>query len=61
MYKNELKMHFYLFLFVFWVTQVDSEMPRKISCGVLLPAAEKYGPCSQFVAGESDNGNFLVG
>ncbi|XP_032914607.1 ankyrin repeat domain-containing protein 26-like isoform X5 [Catharus ustulatus] len=39
-----------------WDSEVDSEMPRKISCGVLLPAAEKHGPCSQFVSGESDNG-----
>ncbi|XP_058660568.1 ankyrin repeat domain-containing protein 26 [Ammospiza caudacuta] len=38
------------------VTQVDSEMPDKIPCGVLLPAAERHGTCSQFVSGESDNG-----
>ncbi|RLW06533.1 hypothetical protein DV515_00004401 [Chloebia gouldiae] len=38
------------------VTQADSEMPRKIPCGVLLPAAERHGACSQFVSEESDNG-----
>ncbi|XP_064278383.1 ankyrin repeat domain-containing protein 26 isoform X8 [Passer domesticus] len=38
------------------VTQTDSEMPRKMPCGVLLPAAERHGACSQFVSGESDNG-----
>ncbi|XP_064558771.1 ankyrin repeat domain-containing protein 26-like isoform X7 [Zonotrichia leucophrys gambelii] len=38
------------------VTQADSEMPDKIPCGVLLPAAERHGTCSQFVSGESDNG-----
>ncbi|XP_038009623.1 ankyrin repeat domain-containing protein 26-like isoform X1 [Motacilla alba alba] len=38
------------------VTQADSEMPSKIPCGVLLPAAERHGTCSQFVSGESDNG-----
>uniref|UniRef100_A0A803VRA9 Uncharacterized protein n=1 Tax=Ficedula albicollis TaxID=59894 RepID=A0A803VRA9_FICAL len=37
-------------------TQADSEMPRNAPCGVLLPAAERHGPCSQFVSGESDNG-----
>ncbi|XP_030113081.4 ankyrin repeat domain-containing protein 26 isoform X5 [Taeniopygia guttata] len=36
------------------VTQADSE--RKIPCGVLLPAAERHGACSQFVSEESDNG-----
>ncbi|XP_017588562.1 PREDICTED: ankyrin repeat domain-containing protein 26 isoform X8 [Corvus brachyrhynchos] len=38
------------------VTQADSESPRKISCVVLLPAAERHGACSQIVSGESDNG-----
>ncbi|XP_014748563.1 PREDICTED: ankyrin repeat domain-containing protein 26 isoform X4 [Sturnus vulgaris] len=38
------------------VTQADSEMPGKIPCGVLLSAAERHGPCSQFVSGQSDNG-----
>ncbi|XP_077035089.1 ankyrin repeat domain-containing protein 26 isoform X1 [Agelaius phoeniceus] len=38
------------------VTQADSEMPNKIPCGVLLPAAERHGTCSQFVSEESDNG-----
>ncbi|XP_030912767.1 ankyrin repeat domain-containing protein 26-like [Geospiza fortis] len=38
------------------VTQADSEMPNKIPCGVLLPAAERHGACSQFVSGERDNG-----
>ncbi|XP_053798192.1 ankyrin repeat domain-containing protein 26 isoform X4 [Vidua chalybeata] len=38
------------------VTQADSEVPRKIPCGVLLPAAERHGACSQFISGESDNG-----
>ncbi|XP_063252811.1 ankyrin repeat domain-containing protein 26 isoform X2 [Prinia subflava] len=38
------------------VTQADSEMPRKISCGVLLPAADRHGAGSQTVSGESDNG-----
>ncbi|XP_018765729.1 ankyrin repeat domain-containing protein 26-like isoform X1 [Serinus canaria] len=38
------------------VTQADSEMQNKIPCGVLLPAAERHGTCSQFVSGESDNG-----
>ncbi|XP_066175073.1 ankyrin repeat domain-containing protein 26 [Sylvia atricapilla] len=38
------------------VTQTDSEMPRKISCGVLLPGAERHGGRSQIVSGESDNG-----
>ncbi|XP_064285344.1 uncharacterized protein LOC135305512 [Passer domesticus] len=38
------------------VTQADSEMSRKLPCGVLLPAAERHGACSQFVSGESDNG-----
>ncbi|XP_054136306.1 ankyrin repeat domain-containing protein 26-like isoform X6 [Melozone crissalis] len=38
------------------VTQADSEMPDKMPCSVLLPAAERHGACSQFVSGESDNG-----
>ncbi|KAM4783306.1 ankyrin repeat domain-containing protein 26 isoform 7-T7 [Cyanocitta cristata] len=38
------------------VTQADSESPKKISCVVLLPAAERHGACSQIVSGESDNG-----
>ncbi|KAL2309414.1 hypothetical protein Nmel_005614 [Mimus melanotis] len=43
-----------------WDSEADSEIARKISCGVLLSAAERHGPCSQFVSGESDNGNFLL-
>lgn len=45
---------------VFLIIQTDSESPRKVSSGVLLPAADRHGACSQGVSGEHDNGNFLL-
>ncbi|XP_075349459.1 ankyrin repeat domain-containing protein 26 isoform X1 [Mycteria americana] len=38
------------------IIQTDSESPRKVSSGVLLPAADRQGACSQLVSGERDNG-----
>ncbi|XP_074683667.1 ankyrin repeat domain-containing protein 26 isoform X7 [Strix aluco] len=38
------------------IIQTDSESLRKVSSGVLLPAADRYGACSQIVSGERDNG-----
>ncbi|XP_072717379.1 ankyrin repeat domain-containing protein 26 isoform X5 [Ciconia boyciana] len=38
------------------IIQTDSESLRKVSSGVLLPAADRHGACSQLVSGEHDNG-----
>ncbi|XP_074759251.1 ankyrin repeat domain-containing protein 26 [Athene noctua] len=38
------------------IIQTDSESLRKVSSGVLLPAADRCGACSQIVSGERDNG-----
>uniref|UniRef100_A0A8C0FKL1 Ankyrin repeat domain-containing protein 26 n=1 Tax=Bubo bubo TaxID=30461 RepID=A0A8C0FKL1_BUBBB len=38
------------------IIQTDSESLRKVSSSVLLPAADRYGACSQIVSGERDNG-----
>ncbi|XP_076186457.1 ankyrin repeat domain-containing protein 26 isoform X7 [Aptenodytes patagonicus] len=38
------------------IIQTDSGSPRKVSTGVLLPAADRHGACSQIVSGEHDNG-----
>ncbi|XP_010142909.1 PREDICTED: ankyrin repeat domain-containing protein 18A-like, partial [Buceros rhinoceros silvestris] len=34
-----------------WDSEADSESPRKVSSGVLLPAADRHGTCSQRVSG----------
>ncbi|XP_009586158.1 PREDICTED: midasin-like, partial [Fulmarus glacialis] len=39
-----------------WDSETDSESPRKVSSGVLLPAADRHGACSQIVSGERNNG-----
>ncbi|XP_009979761.1 PREDICTED: ankyrin repeat domain-containing protein 26-like [Tauraco erythrolophus] len=39
-----------------WDSETDSESLRKVSSGVLLPAADRHGVCSQIVSGEHDNG-----
>ncbi|XP_009464674.1 PREDICTED: kinesin-related protein 4-like, partial [Nipponia nippon] len=39
-----------------WDSETDSESLRKVSSGVLLPAADRHGACSQIVSGECDNG-----
>ncbi|KAM6320946.1 ankyrin repeat domain-containing protein 26 [Aegotheles albertisi] len=39
-----------------WDSEMDSEIQRKVTCGVLLPAADQDGACSQIVSGECDNG-----
>ncbi|KAM6092037.1 ankyrin repeat domain-containing protein 26 [Theristicus caerulescens] len=38
------------------IIETDSESPRKVSPGVLFPAADRHGACSQIVSGECDNG-----
>ncbi|XP_074726306.1 ankyrin repeat domain-containing protein 26 isoform X7 [Strix uralensis] len=38
------------------IIQTDSESLRKVSSSVLLPAADRYGACSQIVSGERNNG-----
>ncbi|XP_069658164.1 ankyrin repeat domain-containing protein 26 isoform X5 [Haliaeetus albicilla] len=38
------------------VIQTDSGSLRKVSSGVLLPAADRHGACLQIVSGERDNG-----
>ncbi|KAM9293509.1 ankyrin repeat domain-containing protein 26 isoform 2-T2 [Morus bassanus] len=38
------------------IIQTDSESPRKVSSDVLLPDADRHGPCSQIVSGERGNG-----
>ncbi|XP_074024588.1 ankyrin repeat domain-containing protein 26 [Numenius arquata] len=38
------------------IIQTDSESLRKVSSGVLLPAADRHGTYSQIVSGERDNG-----
>uniref|UniRef100_A0A663F3W0 Ankyrin repeat domain-containing protein 26 n=2 Tax=Aquila chrysaetos chrysaetos TaxID=223781 RepID=A0A663F3W0_AQUCH len=38
------------------IIQTDSGSPRKVSSGVLLPAADRHGACLQIVSGERDNG-----
>lgn len=43
---------------VFLIIQTASENPRKVSCSVLLPDADRHGAYSQGVSGERDNGNF---
>ncbi|KAM6286106.1 ankyrin repeat domain-containing protein 26 isoform 10-T10 [Spheniscus humboldti] len=42
------------------IIQTDSGSPRKVSTGVLLPAADRHGARSQIVSGEHNNGNFMV-
>ncbi|XP_021240509.1 ankyrin repeat domain-containing protein 26 isoform X2 [Numida meleagris] len=38
------------------IVQMDSESPRKVSPGVLLPAADEHGVCLQSISGEPSNG-----
>lgn len=45
---------------VFQIIQTDSDSLRKVSPGVLLPAADEHGACLQSVSVERNNGNFLV-